>query len=420
MVDFVWALRPVHTCAVRREWSLLRRYLAGDTPLPSGEELSASLRKSDGRGMSPLMIAVDCLAEVGVLRALVVKRADIEQQDNEGYTALDWSNRKRVSALSEEERRKHREINQFLLKACPPRPEFGICGLDITLPEDLLPKLFTPPPRSKIVPVAAFQLAYQGFPWNPAVNYRPEDPLKERRYPNGATYPAWHEIDSMIAAMPPGTRLSFHLSESEKCRYVSSLLQGEDSALRLVETLCKQYNARHIQINISADFVSTKLYMRGPDSEWDKSAKQVAKLAREHPNTLFLVPCFKRSEDEDSLPFICKILQTSASQSADKKAAKNIVTFFDNSGGQGKTPDAVPEVPEDVQTQVVGFTGGMTADNVTEWLSRYDRKAEQLRVPYFICDAQTGFRECKQRSEPIDTGSLSDLMQKVYLWLLPS
>ena len=372
--------------------------------------------------MSPLMIAVDCLAEVGVLRALLAKKADVFQEDNDGHTALDLSNRKCMASLSAEERHRHGEIKEFLLKVCPPRLEFGICGLDVTLDKDKLPELLTPPPRSRVVPVAAFQLAYQGFPWEPAPGYGLRSSLKVRRYPNGETYPAWHEIDDMVAAMPAGTRLSFHLSETKEYPYVSELLKGDDKYVKLVETLCgKDYNARHVQININARGVPPELFLEG--TEWDKSAKQIAKLARQNPNTFFLVPCFKKTGEDgkvtvDSLPFICKILQTSAGQSTENRPAKNVVAFFDDSAGTGKTPDAVPAVPKDyldAKSQAVGFTGGINADNVTDWLTKYEDKAAEHSYAC-ICDAQTGFRKDKNRGQPIDEKALRRLMKNVYSW----
>ena len=191
------------------------------------------------------MVAVDRAAEVGVLRSLVANGADLDQEDNDGYTALDLSNRKcsEAGTMSSEKRNCHSEIKAFLLKCSPPCLEFGICGLDITLEKKLLCRVLTPPRGSRVVPVAAFQLAYQGFPWQPQDGYTLGSSLDKRRYTNGATYPAWHEIDDMIAAMPAGTWLSFHLSESDKCPYVSSLLKGDPSAL-------SKYKARHVQINI--------------------------------------------------------------------------------------------------------------------------------------------------------------------------
>ena len=51
------------------------------------------------------------------------------------------------------------------------RLEFGICGLDVTVSTKRLAELFQAPPGCALEPVAAFQLAYQGFPWNPAKGY---------------------------------------------------------------------------------------------------------------------------------------------------------------------------------------------------------------------------------------------------------
>ncbi|CAE7249084.1 unnamed protein product, partial [Symbiodinium pilosum] len=277
----------------------------------------------------------------------------------------------------------------------------------------------TPPRECFVVPVAAFQLAYQGFPWQPSVGYESGSSLEGRRYPNGETYPAWHEIDDMIASLPDGTRLSFHLNESEKCPYVSSLLQGAEDALKLVDVLCNKYHARHIQININARGVPPQLFTPGADSE--KSAMQIANLASQYPDTLFVMPVFRKTDADgtvvsESWPFVRTILESSAVKSDDKKPARNVVPFFDNSGGMGKTPDAVPEIPREFPRedgQMVGMTGGINASNVKDWLSKYAAKAEEHGLGC-ISDAQTGFREGKDRGKPIDEKALEDLMRNVY------
>ena len=184
----------------------------------------------------------------------------------------------------------------------------------------------TPPPKCRVVPVAAFQLAYQGFPWQPALGYEPGSPLKGRRYPNGEAYPAWHEIDDMIESMPAGTRLAFHLNETDKYPYVSSLLQGVDDFLRLVDVLCNKYNARHIQININARGVPPQLFTT-PGAESAKSAQQIARLANQYPQSLFLVAVFQRKDADgtvlsDSWPFMRAVLESSAAQSSERQPAR--------------------------------------------------------------------------------------------------
>ena len=110
------------------------------------------------------------------------------------------------------------------------------------------------------------------------------------RYPNGETYPAWHEIDEMIFAMPPKTKLSFHFNESKECPYVSSLLQGEPEALRLVEHLCAEYRARHLQINISAFGVPQELFA---GEKMEMSAKRIAQLAESRQGLFFFLSSLK-------------------------------------------------------------------------------------------------------------------------------
>ena len=104
MVDFVRVRRPIHTAMVRKNWTWLRRFLTtqDQNPLPSHESLAMALKKSDGRGMS----AVDRAAEVGVLRSLVANGADLDQEDNDGFTALDLAHRKcsEAGTMSSEKR----------------------------------------------------------------------------------------------------------------------------------------------------------------------------------------------------------------------------------------------------------------------------------------------------------------------------
>ena len=299
--DFVMARRPIHASIARGEWTRLRRYLTEEVALPSQENLQLAMQKCDGQGLSPLMLAVDCFAEVALLRALVATGVDPDQEDNHGNTV--WKRLRSSSnspeAKSPQRRQLHGDILKFLSKLrklCQPRLEFGICGLDRTFPKENLKKLLDlpeglSPDDCVVVLVAAFQLAYQGFPWAPAKGYEPEPSLEGRRYPNGETYPAWHEIQEMIAEMP-GIPLSFHLNESQKCPYVSSLLRGDAEALKLVDVLCckKPYHARHIQININATGVPSDLFMMSEDEEKShKSALQIAELARRYSNTLFLI-----------------------------------------------------------------------------------------------------------------------------------
>ena len=68
-------------------------------------------------------------------------------------------------------------------------------------------------------------LAYQGFPWRPAPAYVRDAPSEGRRYSNGASYPAWHEMDEIILQLPRSTLLSFHLCETEESLATSSTPQ---------------------------------------------------------------------------------------------------------------------------------------------------------------------------------------------------
>lgn len=289
------------------------------------------------------------------------------------------------------------------------RVEFGICGLDVTVPREALKGLFQAPAGCALEAVAAFQLAYQGYPWNPAKGYESRSDTKHRRYENGETYPAWYEIEEIIAALPHGTKLSFHFNDSSECRYVSSLLQGEPEALRLVQLLCQRYKARHIQVNISSRGVAPDLFMPSPRGSWEKSASCLVQLAEMYPETLFLVPVFQ-SGDIDSLPFLQLVLDMS------KRTMSNLLAFFDNSAGEGVEPSRIPDIPPGYPAGgPIGFAGGIRAENVKEWLSKYHSKAAAAGC-WAICDAQSGFRKKGNRGEPIDLEELTKLLQQAFEW----
>eukprot|EP00438_Fugacium_kawagutii_P008043 Skav209140 [mRNA] locus=scaffold3458:57251:62031:- [translate_table: standard] len=132
------------------------------------------------------------------------------------------------------------------------------------------------------------------FPW-----LRKGADLQERRYPNGATYPAWFEIDEMIKALPENTKISFHLNDTSAFGFLA------EADLQLFR------------------------------------------------------------------PFY--------------------------------------------RMEAVGFTGGIKAGNVKEWLTRYHQKASEARC-WVVCDAQSGFRKKGQRSEEIDLDELRKLIQAAYEW----
>ena len=173
--------------------------------------------------------------------------------------------------------------------------EFGLCGLDTTIPMEDLKVIYQKPKNCVVEPIAGFQLAYQGFPWRRPKGYEEDSlPQKEqgRRYDLGETYPAWHEIDKMIEAIPE-TKLSFHFNETEDWKYVSWLLQGEKEMLRLIDVLCgERYKARHIQININARGLDPNFFNIG-DVSGKTGAMVIASLAAKYPETIFLLPVFR-------------------------------------------------------------------------------------------------------------------------------
>jgi len=293
------------------------------------------------------------------------------------------------------------------------RVEFGICGLDTTISPKDLTSLFQVPPGCCVEPIAAFQLAYQGYPWKPAKGYEKDSDTTHRRYPHGETYPAWFEIDQIAEALGKGTKLSFHLNETEEYRYVSGLLQGEEDVLQLIQFLCEDLKARHIQVNVSSRGVKPELFMAS--EYWESSALQILRLAEKYPETLFIIPVFERGEIS-SLAFVLKIMELAVKMWG--KEPLNVLAFFDNSGGEGKVPEKVAELPVEYprhKGHPVGFTGGLRAGNVKEWLSRYSEKATDVGC-WLVSDAQSGFRKNGSRGEPIDVEQLKLLMKEVFEW----
>ena len=62
--------------------------------------------------------------------------------------------------------------------------------------------------------------------------FRKDSDTTHRRYPHGETYPAWFEIDQIAEALGEGTKLSFHLNETEDYRDLVTVL-GEIWAIFL-------------------------------------------------------------------------------------------------------------------------------------------------------------------------------------------
>jgi len=296
--------------------------------------------------------------------------------------------------------------------------EFGLCGLDRSLPRELFPELFERA-ESGCAFVAAFQLAYQGFPWEPAPAYAPGAALESRRY-GGLVYADWDEISDMIKSMPEGTPVSFHLNETPACPYVSGLLRGNPDMLKLVAELVRNFNARHIQINLISAPEAATLFMavEGGRLEDNKaavhSATMVRQLCASHPDTTFLVPVTKMrlqtGLEVDTSAFMELLLA--------EDAPTNLSAFYDSSAGQGIEPDAAPQVPAVYpkgRNQPVGFTGGINAENAAVWLDRYAQRAREHGCR-LISDAQSGFREGRKRGNRIDVDALRDLVVRVRAW----
>lgn len=94
----------------------------------------------------------------------------------------------------------------------------------------------------------------------------------------------------------------------------------------------------------------------------------------------------------------------------------NLLAFFDNSAGEGVEPSRIPDIPPGYPAGgPIGFAGGIRAENVKEWLSKYHSKAAAAGC-WAICDAQSGFRKKGNRGEPIDLEELTKLLQQAFEW----
>jgi len=303
--------------------------------------------------------------------------------------------------------------------------EFAFCGVDKSASLEEWSQAVAPPDGSAgdlVRFVAAFNLAYQGFPWQPTPEYVEGAPDEGRRY-GGLAYPAWYEIKNYVDELgKSGTAFSFHLNETAKCPYVSGLLQGKPEYYELVKYLVEVHRARHIQVNLTAHGVNTDLFDCTSDSEELKtSIATIRKIAADFPGTLFIVPIAEiKKKDKDgtvtakisTMPFFQRLL------AAEGPVPENICGFFDSSAGTGKEPDAAPEVPPGYpsgEQYFLGFTGGINSENVKMWLDRYSERARGNRCR-LICDAQSGFRQERNRSKPVDVPALLKLSQGVREW----
>eukprot|EP00408_Alexandrium_pacificum_P014608 CAMPEP_0171237634 /NCGR_PEP_ID=MMETSP0790-20130122/43065_1 /TAXON_ID=2925 /ORGANISM="Alexandrium catenella, Strain OF101" /LENGTH=367 /DNA_ID=CAMNT_0011703987 /DNA_START=54 /DNA_END=1155 /DNA_ORIENTATION=- len=291
--------------------------------------------------------------------------------------------------------------------------EFGFCGIDHSIPPEVLREVFAPlepPAADRARLVAAFQLAYQGYPGNPTPEYAKDAPLDQRRY-GGLVYPSWSEIDDYVEnKLPSGTLLSFHLNETPKCPYVSGLLRGDPQVLDLVRVLVDKYSARHIQVNLTSFGVGLELFSGKDEALAQASAKVLRDLCAKHPSAIFVVPIARVERDGasvDTLAFFERLLAA--------PAPGNLCGFYDSSAGTGKEPDAAPELPDCYPKQRVGFTGGIRPDNAKTWLDRYAARAQQHGCT-LLCDAQSGFRQNGKRGEPVNVPALQELARAVREW----
>ncbi|CAK9071325.1 unnamed protein product [Durusdinium trenchii] len=165
-------------------------------------------------------------------------------------------------------------------------------------------------------------------------------------------------------------------------------------AARVLKNENDRFKARHIQINVSARGVDPTLFSVG---EGTLSSETVVKLAARYPETIFLLSVFER-DGVTSWPWVRQTLDLSrgarAASATHARTLQNLAAFFDDSGGLGIQPTEVPEIPVGYPRgvgQPIGFTGGIVAENVKSWLSRYEERAQEAEC-WCISDAQSGFR----------------------------
>jgi len=153
----------------------------------------------------------------------------------------------------------------------------------------------------------------------------------------------------------------------------------------------------------------------GDESAMQGPLEVVQELCRTHQDTIFIVPFTKKQSRDgtmvDTSVFIDRLL-------ARKPVPENLCVLFDSSAGTGLEPDSVPDVPPVYprdSNQLLGFTGGIDADNVQTWLNLYADRAQECGCS-LLCDAQSGFRKERSRSKPIDEAALRELVKSVRDW----
>ncbi|CAE7595207.1 nas-28 [Symbiodinium natans] len=391
--DFILVRRPLHHAIAHQEWNQLRRYLTEEVAMPSQDPMHDAVQKSDGCGLSPLMLAVKNEAEPAILRALAAHGADPGQEDNNGWTVLDWSNhichQADVTSSTWHRKHGHRVVKSFLLQLLPPVLEFSIVDLRRETLSVLSPKA-----RSKVLLVAAFSLASV-----------PPVPSQDASLP--CVLP---QVDKMIEAMPAAIPVAFHLNG--QC--VKDLLSENKEAKRMIAGLCgERYQARHVQLNINSTHVERALLQS------TKSAKLIAQLVLSHPKTLFLLPVLQAKDANgdgvgDSWAFVRQVLEASKRDSAGGKPAQNLVTLFDDHTATKESFEILKklhngEANGEQQRGQPKPKVGCTAGTSVEKLSRFAELAEEHGCAFIVSDSKT----CSDQKE---TSLLSDIVSAVHEW----
>ena len=433
--DFILVRRPLHHAIAAQEWNRLRQYLTEDVALPSQDRMEDAVQKSDGCGLSPLMAAVLHRAEPAILRALAAHKADLEQEDNNGWTALDWSNhvcaQPDVMSLPWHSQHTYKVIKSFLLELLPPCLEFSfdlqtLASVPSEKAGEETLRLLSPKARSRVLLVAAIEIGH-GL----------SEGSSDEEFKRSVTAEL-DRVDQIIKAMPAlpaATPVAFHLNQQGVSLLLSE--KADEQAQYLIGSLCgERYRAQHVQLNINSDGVPKRLFLSNADpSQTKKIAQSIAQLAIRHPKTLFLIPVFQAEDSDgsgalDSWLFVSQVFEASKRDTAGGKLpAKNLVALFDDYDSVGEVleklrrlfansdreADGEPKAKQakwEPRKPKVGFTGGTSAEK----LSQYEQLAEEHGCAFMVADSKRSSSYKVEGYKLLEGKSCRDIVNGIYVW----